>query len=53
MEYDQWYTVSCMYDLIDEFRMGAEIEKNYFFSSHVISVPKIKYNTSYKCRLKK
>ena len=53
MEYDQWYTVSCMYDLIDEFRMGVEIEKNYFFSSHVISVPKIKYNTSYKCRLKK
>ena len=42
-----------MYDLIDEFRMGSEKKKNCFFSSYVISVPKIKYNTSYKCRLKK
>lgn len=49
IDYDEQYEIGCMFDLIVNLR---ETE-NYFLESYVISVPKILYNTSYKCRLKK
>jgi len=47
--YSQKYESGCMFDLLGILN-GCD---NYSIYSYVISVPKIKYNTSYKCRLNK
>lgn len=48
-KYNQQYENGCMFDLIVNLRTCD----NYFLEIYIISVPKILYNTSYKCRLKK
>ena len=47
--YSQKYESGCMFDLLCILN-GCD---NYCIGSSVISIPKIKYNTSYKCRLGK
>ena len=48
-EFNEQYEFGCMLDLL----MNLDSYSNYCVQSSVISVPKIKYNTSYKCRLNK
>lgn len=48
-EFNQKYDFGCMFDLLG----NLSDSMNYYVGSYNISVPKIKYNTSYKCRLNK
>ena len=48
-EYTQPYKIGCMFDLLENLNEC----NNYSLNSFDVSVPKIVYNTSYKCRLNK
>ena len=48
-EFNQQYETGCVFDLLE----NLDFPTNYSIQSYDISVPKILYNTSYKCRLNK
>ena len=52
-EYNQSYECGCVFDLIMNLNNSLNGFNNYCIESADISVPYIKYGTSYECRLKK
>jgi hypothetical protein len=48
-EFNQQYETGCMFELLTI----LSGDDNYFIQSYDISIPKIKYGTSYNCKLNK